>query len=43
VESRETVRIDNLSVNTTLAESLFRPDAFFRGVEFVSDFGKIYP
>jgi outer membrane lipoprotein-sorting protein len=42
VESKETSRVDNLSVNKPIAPNLFEPGPFFKGVEFVDDFGKIY-
>ncbi|MFH0952866.1 MAG: hypothetical protein V1873_00900 [Verrucomicrobiota bacterium] len=41
-ESKETSRVDNLSVNQPIAPSLFDPGPFFKGVEFVDEFGKIY-
>ncbi|MBP7828479.1 MAG: hypothetical protein KA248_01035 [Kiritimatiellae bacterium] len=42
VETRETVRIGNLIVNGPIAPGLFVAAPFFKGVEFVDDFGKIY-
>ena len=42
VETRETVRISNLAVNQPIPASLFAAAPFFKGVEFVDDFGKIY-
>ncbi|HOO21002.1 MAG TPA: hypothetical protein PL011_06410 [Kiritimatiellia bacterium] len=41
VERTETTRVDNLAVNEDLPASLFDGAAFFAGVEFVDDFGKI--
>ena len=35
---RETRRFDNLRANQPLAAGLFDPDAFFKGLDFVSDF-----
>ncbi len=38
---RETRRFDNLQVNQPIADGLFEPGAFFKDVEFVSDFSKL--
>lgn len=42
VETRETVRLDNLAVNQPIPANLFVAAPFFKGVEFVDDFGLIY-
>ncbi len=42
VEAHETVRVDNLSVNTPVPANLFVAGPFFQGVKFVDEFGKIY-
>lgn len=39
---RETVQFLNIVVNEPLAEGLFNPAAYFRGVEFVDNFEDIY-
>lgn len=41
LERTETTRVDNLVANGEIPASLFEADAFFAGVEFVDDFGKI--
>ena len=41
-ETRETTRVSNLSVNTPIAEGLFVPAPYFKGVEFVDSFKAIY-
>jgi hypothetical protein len=38
----ETVRVDNLSVNTPIAPGLFDPAAFFKGVRFADSFDAVY-
>ena len=43
VETKETSRIDNLSVNQPIPPNLFVAGPFFKGVEFIDDFSKIYP
>jgi hypothetical protein len=42
VESRETSRYLNLTVNGPVAPSLFNPRLFFKDVEFVASFEEIY-
>ncbi len=42
VESRETTRVNNLSVNTPIAPSLFVAAPFFKKVRFASSFEDIY-
>ncbi len=42
LEARETVRVDNLSVNKPIPANLFIAGPFFKEVEFVDDFWKIY-
>lgn len=39
----ETLRVGNLEVNGVLPTSLFNPEAFFKGVEFVDSFDKLGP
>ena len=41
LERTETTRVDNLVANGEIPASRFEADAFFAGVEFVDDFGKI--
>jgi len=41
-EKRETTRFSNVIVNKPIAERLFDYKPFFKGVEFVDDFEKIY-
>lgn len=42
VESKETSRIDNLSVNQPIPPNLFVAEPFFKDVEFVDSFEEIY-
>ena len=42
VEARETVRVDNLSVNKPIPQNLFVAGPFFQNVEFVDSFDGIY-
>ena len=42
VETRETTRVDNLAVNQPVQQNLFVAAPFFKGVEFVDDFSRIY-
>jgi hypothetical protein len=42
VETKETVRVDNLAVNEPIAQGLFVAGPFFEGVEFVDEFDKVY-
>ena len=42
VESKETTRIDNLSVNQPLPTNIFVAEPFFKNVEFVDNFEVIY-
>lgn len=39
----ETLRVGNLEVNGILPASLFNPEAFFKGIEFVDSFDKLGP
>lgn len=41
-ESKETVRITNLTVNEPIAKSLFVPGPFFKNVQFVDNFADIF-
>jgi len=43
LETRETSRFDNMTVNTTLSPQLFTPAPYFKDVLFEDDFKKIYP
>jgi hypothetical protein len=43
VESRETSRFLNLSVNKPVSQGLFNPRLFFKDVEFVASFEEMYP
>ena len=42
VESKETTRVDNLSVNQSIPANLFVAGPFFKDVEFVDSFEEIY-
>ncbi|MBN1268874.1 MAG: hypothetical protein JXB04_04750 [Kiritimatiellae bacterium] len=42
IETRETTRISNLSVNTPVDPALFVAETYFEGVEFVRTFDEIY-
>jgi hypothetical protein len=42
VEARETVRVDNLSVNKPIPQNLFVAGPFFKGIEFAGSFEDIY-
>jgi hypothetical protein len=42
VESKETSRIDNLSVNQPIPANIFVAEPFFKNVEFVDNFEAIY-
>lgn len=42
VVTRETTRLDHIEINTPIAENLFVPGLYFKNVEFVDSFQKIY-
>ena len=42
VESKETTRIDNFSVNQPIPANIFVAEPFFKNVEFVDSFEAIY-
>jgi hypothetical protein len=42
IETVETMRIGNLAVNQPISEGLFVAEPFFKGVEFVDSFEKVY-
>ena len=42
-ESKETTRLDHLTINQPVSQDLFKATLFFKHIDFVPSFDKMYP